>query len=130
MKKVINDAPTKCKNLRETVTEHSEIKFFTRACCYQEQNVETSHRSGYRAMSIMDDFLKKIKYMRNHSEIIKWSKHMERVMNIGKLLGEHIRLQKVLARIVNKDVVNEVGKFYFQLERDEQRLHRVEDISR
>ena len=130
LKKVLNDALAKCKNIKETITEHSEFKFFTSACCYQEQNVETSHRSGYCAMDIMDDFLKKSKYLRNHSQIIKWSKEMERDMHIGELLTEHGRLQKVLARIINKEVVNEDEKFHCQQEREEQQLHRVKDILR
>ena len=47
-------------------------------------------------MAIMDDFLKKSKYLHNHSQVIKWSEEMERDMDIGELLTEHGRLQKVL----------------------------------
>ena len=78
-------------------------------------------------MAIMDDFLKKSKYLHNHNEIIKWSEEMERDMDIKELLTEHGRLQKVLAKIINKEVVNEDGKFHFLPEADEERLHQVED---
>ena len=76
LKKVLNDALTKCKNFRETITEHSKFKFFTSACCYQEQNVKTSHRSGYYAMAIVEDILKKSKYLlviaRSSSGLKRW----------------------------------------------------------
>ena len=84
--------------------------------------METSHRSGYFAMASMDDFFKKSKYLRNHSQIIKWSEEMERDMDIGELLIEHGRLQKVLTKIINKEVLNEDGKIHYQPERDEERL--------
>ena len=86
LKEVLNDALRKCKNFNNTVTQYSEFKFITSACCYQEPNVKTSHMSGYFAMAIMDDFLKKSQYLRNHSQIIKWSEEMEKDMDIGELL--------------------------------------------
>ena len=60
---VLNDALRKCKNFNNKATQYSEFMFITSACCYQEQNVKTSHRSGYYAMAFMDHILKKSKYL-------------------------------------------------------------------
>ena len=67
LKEVLNDALRKCKNFNNKVTQYSEFKFITSACCYQEPNVRTSHMSGYFAMAVMNDYLKKSQYLRNHS---------------------------------------------------------------
>ena len=55
---------------------------------------------------------------------------MERDLDIGKLLRGHEGLQKVLAKIINKEVVNEDRKFHYQLETDEERFHQVKYILR
>ena len=68
--------------------------------------------SGYFAMAVMNNYLKKSQYLWNHIQIIKWSEEMEKDIDIGELLCEPERIQKVLAKIINKEVVNEDGKFH------------------
>ena len=112
LKESLNDDLCKCRKFKETFTHHSEFKFITSAYCHQEPNVKTCQRSGYCAMAIMDDILKKSQHLRNHSQIIKWFEEMERYMDIWRLLREHEHLQKVWAKIINKKVVNEDVKFH------------------
>ena len=55
---------------------------------------------------------------------------MEKSIDIGELLSEPERIQKVLAKIMNAEVVNEDVKFHYQPESDEEWLHRVKDTFR
>lgn len=73
---VLNDALYKYNHSGGSPTMHTKFKHHTSFCCNQEPH-ESSSKSGYNVMFLMDDYVRSESLLKDHESLNTWSTQLE-----------------------------------------------------